>query len=74
MLTLYRSSISKVPALFRQAALLCLCLLVVVTIEIPGKAAVTHLVGSAAAPAGLIPTGVGLAVLLALRRQKKSQI
>jgi hypothetical protein len=63
----------------------CLPVLVLATIEIPAKAAVTFVSGSFeqttpstsgmnGTPPGLVPTGIGLATLLALRRQKKNSL
>jgi hypothetical protein len=57
--------------------MLSLSVLVLATIEIPAKAAVNSQsirIASVAPPPGLLPTGVGLAALLALRKQKKNSL
>ena len=72
MRTSSSSLILRVLTALRKNAMLFVPLLALMTIEIPAHASTMN--GTVAAPAGLIPTGVGLAFLLALRRQKKTQL
>jgi hypothetical protein len=61
----------KLLTFLRRGAMLCLPVLVLATIEIPARASNAS---ATPVPAGLFPTVVGLATLLALRRQKKNGI